>query len=69
MATYAKNVGIFNNHFAANLRRNLTVKNVITRLRFDRIVAISLWPFWPTLYIMHLLTPGRDSQPYNVHAS
>jgi len=35
----------------ANLLKNLPVKKIVNRLRFDRIVVMSLWPrFWPTLY-------------------
>jgi len=45
-------VGIFNNHFTANLPRNLSVKSYVNWLIFDRIMAMILWPhFWPTLYI------------------
>ena len=35
--------GIFNILLAANLRRNLSVKK-LSRLRFDRIIVMSLWP-------------------------
>ena len=44
VATYARCVGIFNTHLTANLSRNLPVKNFVNRLRFDRIMAMSLWP-------------------------
>jgi len=45
VATYAGCGGIFNSdYFTANLPRNLTVKTVENRLRFDRIMAMSLWP-------------------------
>ena len=44
MVTYARSGGIFNNHFIANLPRNFLVKNFVKRLRFDRIMAPSLWP-------------------------
>ena len=41
--------GTFNMHLTANLQRNLRVKNV-NRLKYDRVVVMSLWPrFWPTL--------------------
>ena len=43
MATYARNCGIVSNQFAANLPRNLLVKRIENRLRFDRIMATSLW--------------------------
>ena len=36
-------VGFFNKLFTANLSRNLPVKKMGTRLRFDRIMATSLW--------------------------
>jgi len=44
VVTYARSGGIFNNHFIANLPRNFPVKNFVKRLRFDRIMAPSLWP-------------------------
>jgi len=31
-------------HLAANLPRNLPVKKIVNRLRFDIIMVISLWP-------------------------
>jgi len=50
VATYATCGGIFNIHLTANLVKNLSVKKVVNRLRFDRIMVIDLWPrFWPTL--------------------
>jgi len=43
--------GMFNIILTANLPRNLPVKKIANRLRFDRIMVMSLWPrFWPTLY-------------------
>jgi len=48
VATYARCGGIFNIHLTANLQRNLPVKNFLDRLRFDRIMVMSMWPrFWP----------------------
>ena len=42
---------MFNIYLTTNLLRNLPVKNFVNRLRFDRIMVMSLWPvFWPTLY-------------------
>jgi len=51
-ATYASSGGIFSNQFTANLPKNLPVTKNENLLRFDRIVAWSLWPhfFWPTCY-------------------
>jgi len=40
---YARSDGIFNNHFTANIPRNLPVK-IVNRLRFDRMMDMSLWP-------------------------
>ena len=41
-------------HLTANLPRNRSVKKIVNRLRFDRIVVMSLWPrFWPTLYVYY----------------
>jgi len=44
VATYAKFGGMFNIHLTANLLRNLPMKNFVNRLRFDRIMVMSLWP-------------------------
>ena len=45
----------------ANLPKNLPVKNFFNRLRFDRIMVMSLWPhfFWPTLYMLR--SNGKQS--------
>ena len=43
-ATYARCGGIFNTHLTANFLKNLPVKKCVNRLRFDRIMVISLWP-------------------------
>jgi len=68
LATYARCGGIFNIRFTANLPWNLSVKKIVNRLRFDRIMVMSLWPrFWPTLYVQirHVLqnphTPHRSA--------
>jgi len=44
VATYARYVGIFNMLLTANLPRNLPVKKIVNRLRFDRIMVMSQWP-------------------------
>jgi len=44
VATYARCAGIFNMHLTANLPRNLSVKRIVNRLRFDGIMVTSLWP-------------------------
>jgi len=44
VATLARCGGIFNIHLTANLLRNLPVKKIVNRLRFDRIVVMNLWP-------------------------
>jgi len=44
VATYARCDGIFDIHLTANLPRNLPVKVVFNRLRFDRSMVTSLWP-------------------------
>jgi len=41
VATYARRGGIVNNHFTANLTKNLPVKKIESWLRFDRIMAMS----------------------------
>jgi len=44
VATYARCDGILNIHLTANLLRNLPVKKKFAnRLRFDRIIFMSLW--------------------------
>ena len=43
VATYARCGGIYDIHFTANLPRNLPAKNFLNRLRFDRIIVMSLW--------------------------
>jgi len=43
VATHARCGGICNTRLTANLLRNLRV-NFFNRLRFDRIMATSLWP-------------------------
>ena len=56
-------VGFFNKLFTANLSRNLPVKKMGTRLRFDRIMATSLWLhfFWHILYSsLQLASPLRE---------
>jgi len=47
VATYARCGWIFNNRFTENVPRNLPVKKMcVNRLRFDRIMATSLWPYF-----------------------
>ena len=58
VAAYLRCGGIFNMHLTANLTRNLPVKTFVNRLRFDRIMVMSLWPrflahpvyFWNKIY-------------------
>ena len=42
VGTYAKCGGMFNKHLTANLLRNLPLKKIVNRLRFDRIMVMSL---------------------------
>jgi len=44
VATYARCGGMFNIHLTTNSLRNLPVKNFVNRLRFDKIMVMSLWP-------------------------
>jgi len=37
---------MFNIHLTANLLGNLPVKKIVNRLKFDRIMVISLAPFF-----------------------
>ena len=43
VATYVRCCGMFSIRLTANLLRNLPLK-LFNRLRFDRIMAMSLWP-------------------------
>jgi len=43
VATCARCGGIFNIRLTANLPRNLQVKKFVNRLRFGRIIVMSLW--------------------------
>jgi len=55
LATYARSGGIFNNQLTANLPRNRTVKKFENRLKFARIIAVSLWPcFFDPPCIVHV---------------
>jgi len=67
VATYARCGGTFNILLTANLPGNHPV-NFLNRLRFDRIMVMSLWPpFWPTMYIHRrklLLGPGAQAPPH-----
>jgi len=48
----ARNGGIFNNHFTANLRRNNPAIKIENPIRFNRTMAMNLGvSFLPTLYI------------------
>jgi len=45
VATYARSGGIFNNQLTAKItKESSSEKNFVNRLRFDRIMATSLWP-------------------------
>jgi len=63
VATYARCGGILNNDFTADLPRNLPVKKSENRLRFDRIMAMSLWPhfFGPHIGDASPNPPGTDT--------
>jgi len=60
----------FNNQLTANLLRSLLLKKIFeNRLRFDRIVAMSLWPrSWLTLYSCCCCLQGRKAVIIVVHA-
>jgi len=53
VATYTGSGGIACNQFTANLLGNLPVKKIVNRLKFDRIMAMRLWP--------HILAHPVDS--------
>ena len=40
----ARQTGILNKDFTANIPGNLPLKKIQNRLRFDRIMVMSLWP-------------------------
>ena len=60
----------FNNQLTANLPRSLLLKkNCENRLRFDRTVAMSLWPrSWLTLCSCCCCLQGRKAVIIVVHA-
>jgi len=63
VATYARCGGIFSRHLTANLPGNLPVQTYLNRLRFDRIMVMSLWRcFWPTLYVLISTLTSRGSE-------
>ena len=41
---HTRSGGIFNNQLTVNLRKNISVKKSEHRLRFHRIMGMSLWP-------------------------
>ena len=75
VATYARCGGMFNIHLTANLLRNLPVKKkFVNRLRFDRIMVMSLWPRFlahpvyagtlcANMTVLHSTRPLRPSRP------
>ena len=68
VATYARWGGMFNIRLPANLLRNLPVKKIVNRLKFDKIMVVSLSPiFWSTLYIIISPHHGRSSIKYSKH--
>jgi len=53
VTTYARRGGIFNIHLTTNLHRNFPV-DFFNRLRFDRVMLMSLWPHFfgpPCMFI------------------
>ena len=64
VATYARCGGIFSIRLTIQFPRNLSVKKMLNRFRFDRFDAMSLWPHffgppcWPIFRILSL----TDSQ-------
>ena len=59
VATYAKCGGIFNIRLTANLLRSLPVNFFVNRLRFDRIMVMSLAPvFTGRCYASAVLAMG-----------
>jgi len=54
--TYARRGGIFNMHLTANLLKNLPLN--FNRLRFDRIMVISMWPRFLAHPVSVLLFPA-----------
>jgi len=63
VATCARCGGMFNIHLTANLLTNLAVKKFVNRLRFDRIMVMSLWP----RFLAHPVRPSTDGSA--VHTS
>jgi len=61
VATYVRCGGIFNIRLTANLERSRPAKKIANRLRFDRIMVMSLWPrfFGPHRVLNGLLCSPR----------
>ena len=59
VATYARCDGMFNIRLISNILRNLPVKKIANRLRFDRIKVMSLVPFFGPPCIHSELTMFR----------
>jgi len=58
VATYARCGGSFNIHLTTNLPRNLPVKFLLNRSRFDKIMVMSLWShfFGPPCIVCNVLS-------------
>jgi len=56
-----------NNWFTANLPRNLPVKKIVNRLRFDRIMVMSLWPHFFAHPLYAIREIGSMNKKLNYH--
>ena len=64
VATYAGCGRMFNIHLTANLLKNLPVKKIVNRLRFDRKGGFMVMSLWPTLFC-----PSGDLSKQLLHVS
>jgi len=71
VATYEKSGGIRNNRLTANLPRNVSVKKIENRLRFDKIMAVSLWLHFfdsPCTCTHEMINTAFTPQPQSITA-
>ena len=69
--TYERCGWIFNFHLSANLARNLPATKIVNRLRFDKIVVMSLWPSFfgpPCRSVLQAMTSPTPQNCSQIHA-
>jgi len=62
---------MFNIHLITNLPRNLPLRNFWNRLRFNRVMVMSLWPTFfgpPCLHMPQCAHADRQPLPSNIYS-